>query len=43
MAERNFQPHGPIGWLEAPMDFMNSVGVLCRIELCGLSQLYNKV
>ena len=39
-AERTFRPHGPIGWLGAPMDFMNSAGVLCPIELCGLSQLY---
>jgi hypothetical protein len=31
--------HGPIGWLEVPMDFMNSAGVLCPSELCGLSQL----
>jgi hypothetical protein len=36
-AERNFRPHDPIGWLGVPMDFMNSAGVLCPIELCGLS------
>jgi hypothetical protein len=33
MAERNFRPHGTIGWLGVPMDFMNSLGVLCPIEL----------
>jgi hypothetical protein len=40
-AERNFRPHDPIGWLGVPMDFMNSTGVLCPSELCGLSQLYS--
>ncbi len=31
----NFPSYDAIGWLEAPMDFMNSVGVLFPMELWG--------
>jgi hypothetical protein len=37
----NFLSYDAIGRLEAPMDFMNSVGVLLPMELWGRCVLYS--
>jgi hypothetical protein len=37
----NFPSYDAIGRLEAPMDFMNSVGVLLPMELWGRCVLYS--